>query len=156
MSKSTKVRYVGSRRLLIRNKVPPPHETGGGTLPSSFPHTLLSLGDDRCFKQSNAFQNSSSLRFGKNDHLETHLKFVFEEVKTSDGHDPQARARQLLECPLNRVITDSATNLFSNHKTTALIPHAWPTSFRKRETSRTRLLPRSESPIGPRRTNLTS
>ena len=56
-------------------------------------HTLLSLGDDRCFKQSNAFQNSSSLRFGKNDHLETHLKFVFEEVKTSDGHDPQARAK---------------------------------------------------------------
>ena len=34
MSKSTKDRFVCSNRLLKRNKVSPPHQTGGGTLPS--------------------------------------------------------------------------------------------------------------------------
>ena len=150
MSKSTKDRFVCSNRLLKRNKVSPPHQTGGGTLPSFFAPTRRSVRENRCL----VILTPCSSRSGHNDLSQAHLKFVFGGVK-HHGFDPPARRRQPRKSPLNGIMTPAAINLSSN-QTAALIPHAWPLSHRKYETSRTDLQFRSECPIGPRRTNLIS
>ena len=154
MSKATKVRFAWSNRLLKRNKVSPPHQTGGGTLPSSFSPTRRSVRGSRCLDQTKAIRSPSFRRSGHDDLSQAYLKFVFGGVKPH-GFDPPARRRQPRKSPLNGIMTMAAINLSSN-QTAALIPHAWPLSCRKYETSRTDLPFRSESPIGPRRTTLTS
>jgi len=154
MSKSTKDRFVCSNRLLKRNKVSPPHQTGGGTLPSSFSPTRRSVRGSRCLDQTKASRSPCFRRSGQAYLSQACLKFVFGGVKPH-GFDPPARRRQPRKSPLNGIMTMAAINLSSN-QTAALIPHAWPPSCRKCEASRTDLPLRSESPIGPRRTNLTS
>ena len=150
MSKATKVRFAWSNRLLKRNKVSPPYEIGGGTLPSFFAPTRRSDRESRCL----VILTPCSSRSGHNDLSQAHLKFVFGGVK-HHGFHPPARRRQPRKSPLNGIMTTAAINLSSN-QTAALIPHAWPLSYRKYETSRTDLPFRSECPIGPRRTNLIS
>ena len=154
MSKATKVRFAWSNRLLKRNKVSPPHEIGGGTLPSFFAPTRRSVRESRCLGQIKVILTHCSSRSGHDDLSQAHLKLVFGGVK-HHGFHPPARRRQPCKSPLNGIMTTAAINLSSN-QTAALIPHAWPLSCRKYETSRTDLPFRSESPIGPRRTNLTS
>ena len=154
MSKSTKDRFVCSNRLLKRNKVSPPDQTGGGTLPSSFSPTRRSVRDSRRLDQAKASRSPGFRRSGHDDLSQAYLKFVFGGVKPH-GFDPSAIRRQPRKSPLNGIMTMAAINLSSN-QTAALIPHAWSPSCRKCETSRTDLPLRSESPIGPRRTNLTS
>ena len=150
MSKATKVRFAWSNRLLKRNKVSPPYEIGGGTLPSFFAPTRRSDRESRCL----VILTPCSSRSGHNDLSQAHLKFVFGGVK-HHGFHPPARRRQPRKSPLNGIMTTAAINL-SSKQTAALIPHAWPLSYRKYETSRTDLPFRSECPIGPRRTNLIS
>ena len=154
MSKSTKDRFVCSNHLLKRNKVSPPHQTGGGTLPSFFAPTRRSVRDSRCLGQIKVILSPCLPRSGHDDLSQAYLKFVFGGVKPHGFHPP-ARRRQSRKSPLNGTMTTAAINL-SSKQTAALIPHAWPLSYRKYETSRTDLQFRSESPIGPRRTNLTS
>ena len=154
MSKSTKDRFVYSNRLLKRNKVSPPHKTGGGTLPSSFSPAQRSVRGSRCLYQIKVSRSPCFMRSGQDDLSHVYLKFVFGGEKPQ-GFDPPARRWQPRKSPLNGIMTTAAINLSSN-QTAALIPHAWPPSYRKYETSRTDLPLPSESPIGPRPTNLTS
>ena len=154
MSKSTQDRFVCSNRLLKRNKVSPSDQTGGGTLPSSSCPSRHSVRDSRCLDQTKASRSPCFRRSGQAYLSHAYLKLVFGGVKPH-GFDPSARRRQPCKSPLNGIMTMAAINLSSN-QTAALIPHAWSPSCRKFETSRTDLHLPSESPIGPRRTNLTS
>ena len=149
MSKSNKVRFVGSSRLLMRNKVPPPHDNGGGTLPLLLPPTFSP--ESRCLGQIKVILAPCSSRSGHNDLSQAHLKLVFE--REAPRFHPPARRRQPCKSPLNGIMTTAAINLSSN-QTAASYPCL--AAFCKYDTSRTDLPFRSESPIGPRRTNLTS
>jgi len=154
MSKATKDRFARSNRLLKRNKVSPPDQTGGGTLPPSFSPALSPVRDSRCLDQTKVSRSPCFTRPGHDDLSQAHPKFVFGGVKPHGFH-PTSRRRQSRKSPLNGTMTTAASNLSFN-QTAALIPHAWRLSCRKYQTSRTDLPLRSESPIGPRRTNLTS
>ena len=153
MSKATKDRFARSNRLLKRNKVSPPGQTGGGTLPSSFSPARCPVRDSRCLDQTKVSRSPCFTRSGHDDLSQAHPKFVFGGVKPHGFHPP-ARRRQSRKSPLNGTMTTAAINLSFN-QTAALIPHAWPLSYRKYETSRTDLPFRSASPIGPRLTNIT-